>query len=184
MGPGMLLCRVSIQFFLVCETAPDRHYLDGTLYVLNELSNTVSAYTLPPLGDGTEVTHITTLSSLKPQSVASPDMLAAEILLSRGPNPLLYLSNRNEDHPEGDAITIFSPSSAETPFHYVGEVRTGLKHLRAVTFGGENDRYLVLGGLNGGGIKVFERSEDGTQLKELAHLADGIVGKPTSFLFL
>ncbi|KAG2158683.1 uncharacterized protein EDB93DRAFT_1076435 [Suillus bovinus] len=38
------------------------------------------------------------------------------------------------------------------------EVRTGLNHVQGMAFGGDEDKYLVVGGVEGGGVKVFERA--------------------------
>lgn len=152
------------------------------MYVLNELDSTLTAYTY---GDEVKETEIKTLSLLTPPAKPAEGMLGAEILYAPAsasfPEALLYASNRNEPHAEGDSIAIFSIKDG---LELVGEVRTGLKHLRAVEFGGDEDKYLVIGGLYGGGIKVFERVEGGRSLKEIAHLAEDAVPKPTSFVIV
>lgn len=142
--------------------------------------------------------EISTVPSLKSPSKVPENMLAAEILLAEAsspfPEPLLYVSNRNDTHPEGDVITIYTPADGTTQFELVGEVRTGLHHLRAVAFCGQDDKYVVVGGLSGGfklapdvkggGIKVFERVNGGRSLKEVAFLAEEEVQGPTSFVVL
>ncbi|KIO28877.1 hypothetical protein M407DRAFT_242816 [Tulasnella calospora MUT 4182] len=152
-----------------------------TVYVLNELESTMSTYPLPAAG----AKESACLSLLTPPTQPAKGMLGAEVLLTEStpafPEALIYASNRNDPHAEGDSIAIFTTADCAAGFSLVKEVRTGLNHLRAVTFGGEEDKYLVVGGLNGGGIKVFERTEGGKDLKEVAHLAAG-VDKPTSFV--
>jgi len=113
------------------------------------------------------------------------DMLAAEILIphpnSLFPTPYLYLSNRNDPSPEGDIIAIFDFVSDPGKLQLIAEVRTGLQHVRGMLFGGENEKYLVVGGVNGGGVKVFERINDGLGLKEVAK-NEGVKA-PTGFLW-
>lgn len=123
-------------------------------------------------------------------SAAKPHELSqGEILLSPTnapfPEPLIYVANREDPLPEGDTISIFTPhsSSSDEKFAFVDSVATGLNHLRGMVFGGPSDKYLIAGGQNGGGIKIFERT--GTvapYLKEVARL-DG-VQKPTGFLWI
>ena len=138
------------------------------------------------------------MPSVQPPNKVADSMLLAEILLAETspsfPEDLLYVSNRNDPHPEGDTIAIFTTEGDGTDFELVGEVRTGLHHLRAVAFGGENNKYLAVGGLSGGfqlpadvkggGIKVFERINGGRSLKEVAHLPEEEVEGPTSLVFL
>ncbi|KAJ1301831.1 hypothetical protein OPQ81_009059 [Rhizoctonia solani] len=173
---------------------------DGVLYVIEELTNTLSAYSL---SDGKHIASLSTLpypppeltvpinstSSSPTPSSAIPEgspsalpLLAAELLLVKYPEPLLFATNRNETHPEGDSITVFSPikdGKAET-FKLVNSVRSGLNHVRGAAFGGDNDKWLVVGGADKGGVKIFER--DGKELTRVASMA-GIVA-PTGFLWV
>ncbi|KAG8894301.1 hypothetical protein FRB99_001363 [Tulasnella sp. 403] len=153
---------------------------EGSLYILHELSNTLTQQTIPPLG-----------SLLAPQSISSQSIIptgasnttlgAGELLLSPKnamyPTQYLYATNRNDPDPAGDSIAIF----ALDPLRLVAQVRTGLKHIRAAAIGGANGEYLVAGGLNGGGIVVFLRTNGGQSLTELARY-NGVVS-PTSFAF-
>ena len=111
-------------------------------------------------------------------------MIAAEILIpapnSSFPTPYLYLSNRNDPSPEGDIISIVAIENPDT-LELVAEVRTGMTHVRAMQFGGPDDKYLIAGGTNGGGVKVFERVNLGKGLKEVA--SNISVKAPTAFLW-
>lgn|SRR5258708_163979 len=119
-------------------------------------------------------------------------MSSAEILIGTGtpshPSPLLYVSNRNEGWPAGDTIAIYNTHqckpSAEfgesSQFEHINTVVTGLHHLRGMAIEGKDARYIVGGGTNGGGIKVFERV--GANLREVA--STEAVEKPTSFLWV
>ncbi|KAG9035941.1 hypothetical protein FRB95_010149 [Tulasnella sp. JGI-2019a] len=165
------------------------------LYVINELASTVTHHSYPAEG---KVQEVKTLSGLKSSDQLADNMLGAALLLARAsasfPIPLIYASNRNDPHPEGDTIAIFKPKDASSGFELIGEVRMGLHHIRAVALGGEEDRYLVIGGLTGGsnlphgvrggGIKVFERVEGGRSLNEVAHLGEEHVEQPTAFIVL
>lgn len=111
-------------------------------------------------------------------------MLAAEILIptqnDQFPDPYLYVSNRNDPSPEGDTISIFS--IADDALDLISEVSTGLNHVRGMEFGGPNSEWLVVGGTKGGGVKVFQRTERGKNLKQVAH--DPSVQYPTGFAWL
>lgn len=153
------------------------------MYTLLELQSQITAHRLPPLP--AEPTVLDTVPTMKsfPGPIEELGMLAAEILIpppnSTFSTPYLYASNRNDPSPEGDVISIYSVADPEKIVP-VAEVRSGLKHLRGMVFGGPNDEYLVAGGVFGGGVKVFERVDGGKGFKELAHLD---LDAPTSFLW-
>ncbi|TCD61625.1 hypothetical protein EIP91_008149 [Steccherinum ochraceum] len=151
------------------------------LYTLLELSKEVTAHRFPALP--AEPSFLSKLPTQKtfPPPPASDEMLAAEILLptpnTAFPTPYLYLSNRNDPSPEGDIISIYSVAEN---LQAAAEVHSGLKHLRGMVFGGPQNKYLAAGGLNGGGVKVFERVDGGKGLKEVASLD---IEKPTHFIW-
>ncbi|KAG6332936.1 hypothetical protein ID866_6152 [Astraeus odoratus] len=155
-----------------------------TMYTLLELASRLSVHAFPPSDTSPPQRSLSTL----PSPLSSPrDMLAAEILLPQ-PNevfskPYIYVSNRNDPSLGGDTIAIFSLAAGETEPELVTQVRTGLKHLRGMSFGGDNDRWLVAGGAEGGGIKVFERTDGGKDLREVASLDAVLAARPTSFLW-
>ncbi|KAG1731819.1 Lactonase, 7-bladed beta-propeller-domain-containing protein [Suillus paluster] len=156
-----------------------------TLYTLLELTSKLAVHTLPPLpASPTPLTSLPTLSAPLP---IPNNMYAAEILLPEPntsfPATFIYASNRNDPNPEGDTIAIFSLAAGEGQPELVNEVRTGLNHVRAMTFGGDKDQYLVVGGVEGGGVKVFERVDGGKGLQEIAKLGAEVVGCPTGFLW-
>ena len=135
-----------------------------------------------------------------PKGLDPLKMLAAELLCPLTndlfPTPLLYVSNRNDPRPSGDIISIYTTIASETgSLKLVGELETGLSHLRGFIFFGPQDRYLIAGGANGGGVKVFERlgsvagSIPGIKMQEVAYLPasvcnDGSGLAPTGFLCL
>lgn len=111
-------------------------------------------------------------------------MLAAEILIplpnSTFPIPYIYISNRNDPSPDGDTIAIFAIQGDQLKL--VTEVRTALNHVRGIVFGGPDDKWLVAGGANGGGVKVFERIDGGKNLRQVA--VNAAVEAPTGFLWV
>ncbi|KAF9524990.1 Lactonase, 7-bladed beta-propeller-domain-containing protein [Crepidotus variabilis] len=158
-------------------------YHNGDLYTLLELSSKVVRHRFPPPPEKPKfVASKPTMSNPPPQP---NNMLAAEILLpppnASFPAPYLYLSNRNDPSPEGDIISIFSVENSEG-LELVDEIRTGLSHVRGIVFGGPDDKYLIAGGANSGGVKLFERINGGKALKEIAF--ERSIEAPTGFLWL
>ncbi|TFY58628.1 hypothetical protein EVJ58_g6304 [Rhodofomes roseus] len=116
---------------------------------------------------------------------SSASMFAAEILLpapnASYPTPYIYVSNREDPSPGNDTIAIFSTVDSDVGPKMVAEVRSGLKHLRGMVFGGPDDKWLIAGGVYGGGVKVFERVDGGKGLREVASLE---LEAPTGFLWI
>lgn len=155
----------------------------GILYTVLELTSEVTAHRLPTLPAVATFITSKTLLPNPPPLPARADMLAAEVLIPT-PNatfshPYLYASNRNDPSPEGDSIVIFSIADPEK-LEIVAEVRTGLRHLRGMQFGGPDNRWLVAGGVFGQGVKIFERIDGGKGLKQIAAVD---VEAPTGFLW-
>ncbi|PFH45230.1 hypothetical protein AMATHDRAFT_161630 [Amanita thiersii Skay4041] len=160
---------------------------DGYLYTVLELTNKVTKHRLPPLPSPPQ--FITSLSTFSDPPPAPPNtMFAAEILLpklnSSFLTPYIYVSNRNDPSPDGDCIAIFSISdnSGSDALRLVNEIHTGLKHVRGMAFGGPEDKWLAVGGVNAGGVRIFERVDGGRNLKLVAVQDD--VEAPTGFLWL
>lgn len=152
------------------------------MYTILELTNFVSAHKAPPLP--AEPTFLISTPTKRNPLPYPNEMLAAEILIptpnERFQTPYLYVSNRNDPSPEGDTISIFA--IADDTLDLISEVATGLNHVRGMTFGGVDSEWLVAGGTKGGGVKVFQRVEEGKNLKEVAH--DPTVQSPTGFAWL
>ncbi|KAF8161537.1 Lactonase, 7-bladed beta-propeller-domain-containing protein [Crassisporium funariophilum] len=156
---------------------------DGSLFTVLELSSKVVRHRYPPLPALPSFVKSTPTMS---QPLPSPnEMLAAEIIIpptnASFPTPYLYLSNRNDPSPEGDIISIFSIEEPDS-LELIAEIRTGLKHLRGMVFGGPDDKFLIAGGANGGGVKMFERINEGKALRLIAAIDS--VQAPTGFLWL
>jgi hypothetical protein len=49
-------------------------------------------------------------------------------------------------------------------------------------FGGPDDKYLIAGGVNGGGVRMFERIDGGRSLRLIA--TNDSIQSPTDFLWL
>ncbi|KAG8728056.1 hypothetical protein FRC10_005381 [Ceratobasidium sp. 414] len=124
--------------------------------------------------------------SVSPNGTSEPRPLAAELLLVTTPTPLLFVTNRNEAHPEGDSIAVFSPlksSSGKEGFEMIASTRTGLGHVRGAAFGGPDDKYLVVGGADKGGVKVYERYGARGETPKVVATMPGVVA-PTGFLWV
>jgi 6-phosphogluconolactonase (cycloisomerase 2 family) len=155
---------------------------DGILYTVLELSSELAAHTLPALPK--EPQHLGTVSTYGAGSPPNKEALAAEILFipaRAGAPPRLLVSNRNDTHEGGDTIAVFAlADKAGTPPRLIGEVRTGLKHIRGMSVDPSNN-YLVTGGLHGPGVKVFEIADEGEWLREIASVE---VASPTAFMWI
>jgi hypothetical protein len=118
---------------------------------------------------------------------------------STDPNPLIFVSNRNEPLPDGDTIAVYTsyaslpPSPDSDEFKQIASIPTGLKHVRSIALSPESKtgepagKYLVAGGAQGGGIKVFEvirESKESIKLVQVAGIPEGVVESPTAFLWV
>lgn len=170
-------------FLISPSHARDAIPTEDVLYTLNELTSTLTAHRLPPLPAAPTLLS-TTPTIRRPSAEPLGDRLSAELLLAPaigGDPSFLYASNRNDPGPAGDTLAIFSLENPEAP-ELVAEVHTGLRHLRGAAIVGEDNRWVVLGGTQGGGVKVYERVDRGRSLREIASLPG--VEQPTAFLWL
>ena len=179
----MWLYMVSIYSLIPHYTCILFYFLDGYLFTILELTNKVVRHRFPPLP--ASPTFIKSTPTMSNPPSAPTNQIAAEILIPPSntsfPIPYLYLSNRNDPSPEGDIISIFSIQDSDS-LDLIAEIRTGLKHLRGMVFGGPDDKYLIAGGINGGGVKVFERINGGRSLRLVA--INDSVQAPAAFLWL
>jgi len=168
-------------------------HAEDILYTVGELANNLLAHHLPPLPAEPKLLSATSTLQLQPGEGLG-DRGVAELLLAPALKedacdgdsgaeraPFLYATNRNDPSAEGDTVAIFSLDDRTAPA-LVAEIRTGLRHLRAAAIGGEDGRWMVLGGMLGGGVKVYERVDGGRSLKEIAALPD--IEEPAGFLWL
>lgn len=167
-------------------------FTEDKLYTLLELTNDVITHNWSSLSNSSKpvYTTISTLPDPHPEG-----MFAAEILVSKAMGvdglPHLYVSNREDTSEEGDTIAIFSlvdkengKKLRETP-ELVKQVRTGLRHVRGMGFGGADDQWLIAGGVNNGGVKIFKRVKDAKGEEDLEFVAENnSIEKPTAFVWL
>ena len=166
---------------------------EDILYTVSELTNSLIAHHLPPLPASPELLSATSTLQLQPGEGLG-DRGVAELLLAPALKedtcdgdsgaeraPFLYATNRNDPSAEGDTVAIFSLDNRAAPA-LVAEIRTGLRHLRGAAIGGEDGRWMVLGGMLGGGVKVYERVDGGRSLKEVVALPD--IEEPAGFFWL
>ena len=149
---------------------------DDLIFILHEKDNTLTAQKIPPLGS-TNTSSILSVESIVPNDkpIVPKDFAAAELLFpspsSDFTQPFLYASNRNigtSPDPRGDSIAIFTFDSNGI-LKLVNQAFTGLVNIRGMQFGGPDNRYLVASGLSqSGGVVVFERTEGGANLLEVA----------------
>ena len=165
------------------------------MYTLLELKNKVVAHHWPSkLAAPAFTASVSTLDKLPPDTLTEA-MFAAEILISKptrmGGAPHLYVSNREDSSEDGDTIAIFSlidevnGNTLRKIPELVKQVRTGLKHVRGMSFGGPDDQWLIAGGVIEGGVKVFKRitnAEGGEDLEFITENQD--IRKPTVFVWL
>jgi hypothetical protein len=171
-----------IEFFFLSTYMPmlTTIVIDGSLYTLHEKANTLTQQVLPSSLGGPQPDAVSSISIFPSDTPSSANLFAGELLIAHDPSTLIYASNREDPSAEGDAIAIFQTN----PLTKVASIRTGLKHLRGVALVGDGDAYLIAGGMNGGGIKIYERvSSDQGYLKEVASLPADVVGQPSSFIW-
>lgn len=179
--------RWAICGYVQCESGGGPRHVatcGKTLYTLLELTSQLSVHPFPPIDMSPPQKSLSTLQTPPPAPHA---MTTAEILLPETnatfSEPYIYVSNRDDPSPEGDTVAIFSLANGEAEPELVTEVRTGLKHLRGMYFGGKDNKWLIAGGTEGGGVKVFERVQGGKDLRVVASLGADVIPKPASFLW-
>ncbi|EAU86750.2 hypothetical protein CC1G_06511 [Coprinopsis cinerea okayama7 len=165
------------------------------LFVLHELSSTLTLQRIPALGTNTSdiISTLTTFPSDGPQN---PRWAAAEILIppttERFPVPYIYISNRNKGFikdPRGDSIAIFEHvglGTANEGLRLVKQVFTGLDQIRGMEFGPVEtggDEFLIAGASEGGaGVVVLRRIDGGRDLEIVARNSE--VRTRTSFVWM
>lgn len=163
--------------------------------MLHELASTLTVQRIPPEPNGT-ATIIASASIIPPDPPEGADFAAGEILIPKPtrqfPKPYIYVSNRNTgvQDPRGDAIAIFEhvlAGTREEGLKLVRHVFTGLDQPRGMEFGPEDGRggeaFLAVAGVAGdGGVKIFERTDEGRNLELVTTNLD--VPTRSTFLWL
>ncbi|THH03776.1 hypothetical protein EW145_g6014 [Phellinidium pouzarii] len=160
---------------------------DDYLYVVHELSSTLTSQHLPAAPNGTS-SLTANFSIIPPDLPSGAAMAGAEILIPTISHTFsgsfVYVSNRNTgvQDARGDAITIFK-SFPEGKLELLDYVYTGLDQIRGMQFFGEEDRYLIASGVAGdAGVLVYERTGNGGNLTLLAQNTE--VPTRTSFVWV
>jgi 6-phosphogluconolactonase (cycloisomerase 2 family) len=159
----------------------------GNLFVLHELSSTLTVQPLPASPSGSS-TITSTVNVVPPSAPSGNVWAAAEILMpptsTAFPTQYIYASNRNKGYnmdSRGDAITIIQYSGGQLSI--VGYAYTGLDQVRGMQFGGPDNRYLIAGSARGTtGVAVFERTDGGKTLTLVAKNTSSPIR--TSFVWL
>ncbi|KZV98312.1 putative isomerase YbhE [Exidia glandulosa HHB12029] len=159
-----LTSELSAHIFPPLAAAPTHIATFSTLGKTSTTSADASAPLLP-----TEVIYADRVPSVPKSSTAdeeteSPPQLAAEILIPPAlpeddGTTFVYVTNRDEPDPKGDAIAVYS---LHPDFQLVHRIHTGVRHLRGIAFSPGEGRYVAFAGQNGGGFKVWERKAGGT----------------------
>lgn len=143
---------------------------DSKAYVVNELDNTVSVYSLERAAPSVALSPIQTHSVLPEecQALNGRGMSAAEVLLSPDGRHL-YVTNRDEGHEQGDAVVHFRVANDGLELTKTSEVRTGLNHLRgAELLETQKKVYLITGSRVGKGAVVYACDSETGLLSEVA----------------
>jgi len=175
---------------------------DNKVFTLHELSSTLTIQTIP--SDPNRISRLLASVSTVPTDgvPAGAKFAAAEVLYpppltGSGNNSYIYTSNRNtgEADPRGDSIAIFQhipgddQDATQKRWHkrtndqliLVNQVFTGLQQIRGMQFS-DDGQYLVAGGVLSGGVKVFQRTDGGENLVEVASNSD--VDTRSSFVWV
>lgn len=136
---------------------------NNTLYTIHQNYNSVTQNTLPAISSGQASQLVANVTTVPPGTTSTSNMQAAELLYAESPcggsaSPLLYASNRGDPSSQGDAITVFEITPQ---LKAVAHIRTGMQQVRGMSFVGPTKQYIVAGGTNGGGVKVYERTCQG-----------------------
>lgn len=161
---------------------------DNHLFVLHELSSTLSVQPLPAAPNGTS-TATSTLSITPTDGPAGAVWAAAELLLpppsAAFPTPYVYVSNRNTATADarGDSIAIFAYDGAQGALALVAQVYTGLSQIRGMMLSGGAAEWLVAGAAAGtGGVGVWARTDGGKALELVVRNTE--VATRTSFVWV
>ncbi|KEP45857.1 lactonase, 7-bladed beta-propeller [Rhizoctonia solani 123E] len=152
-----------------------------TLYTLHEIASTLTQQNIPPLGSATQPDISASISIVPPNSTNPQSYLASELLLSpvssAFPTQYLYAMNRGDS---SDAIAIVS--IAKHTLEIVAHIRTGVNFARGVALSHGGGKYLAVAGQYSGDLAIFERTNEGVGLKEIARVSG--LTQPTSVAWL
>jgi len=160
---------------------------NNILYTLHELASTLTSQHIPILPANSSP-YISNASILPPNLPVGAAMAAAEILIpppsASFPKPYIYVSNRNTgvQDPRGDAVAIFAFDPETGILNSVNQVYTGLDQIRGMEFGGEDNKYLIAGGVAGtAGVVILERTKGGQSMKVVVR--NTVIPTATTFVW-
>lgn len=166
--------------------------IDGELYTLHELDNTLTVQQVPAAPNGTSPI-IANVNITPPNPPAGAHFAAGEILIPAPTDqfqvPYIYVSNRNTgtQDPRGDAIAIYErTTNSRDGLTLITHVYTGLDQIRGMEFGLASNggvQYLIAGGVAGtAGVVILRRTDGGRGLEVVARNTE--IPTRTSFVWL
>ncbi|KXN85626.1 hypothetical protein AN958_10963 [Leucoagaricus sp. SymC.cos] len=157
---------------------------EDRLFVLHELSSTLTVQEMPQAPNGTSVV-VSDVSIIPPDPPVGATFAAGEILLpeptEKFPEPYIYVSNRNTgvQDPRGDSIAIYqlvNKGTTDEKLELVNQVYTGLDQIRGMEFGPAGtggEEFLIAAGVAGSaGAIVLRRTEGGRNMEIVAKNLD------------
>ncbi|KZT34876.1 hypothetical protein SISSUDRAFT_1035979 [Sistotremastrum suecicum HHB10207 ss-3] len=173
------------------EISGARHLLvhEGLLYLISETRCELRVYLIAPLEPKGPYSISEPKKPLQTVKRSSTDhTLATEIVIkppakpersSRTEQTWILVSHKDDASELGDPIAIFSVCQGRCK--KVGEVRPKLKNLKGMRFS-QDGKYLVVGGSDFGGVKVFEwNGKEDEWVKEVGSLP---IENPVGFVWL
>ncbi|KAF5353940.1 hypothetical protein D9756_007155 [Leucocoprinus leucothites] len=167
---------------------------DDRLFVLHELSSTLTVQEIPAAPNGTS-TILSDVSIAPPDPPSGAAFAAGEILIPEPtenfPEPYIYTSNRNTgvQDSRGDSIAIFelvNKGTANETLQLVNQVYTGLDQIRGMEFGPSSnggEEFLIAAGVAGSaGTVVLRRTEGGRNMEIVAKNLD--IPTRTTFVWI
>ncbi|KAH8919519.1 3-carboxy-cis,cis-mucoante lactonizing enzyme [Atractiella rhizophila] len=156
-----------------------RFTADGkTAYLVTEMGNALVVYDVETINGAATKLNQRSTHSIVPPGAEGGKMGGGEILLSKD-EKTIFVSNRNEGNPSGDAIAVFSLPPSEPTFY-----RSGGQHIRGMELD-PTGKYLAVGNMNSAEVAIFEFSKGAAEeLKPTARLQfeEGI--KATAFVWV
>jgi 6-phosphogluconolactonase (cycloisomerase 2 family) len=150
---------------------------DNLAYIVNELDNTITIHDLA--GDELPIASYSVL----PSDVAIPGGIGmcASAIHATPDFRFIYITNRLESNPKGDAIVWFRIAEDGRSLQQQGKLRTGLDHPRAAEiFDCQDSLYYIVGSKTERGAVVYKIDAGSGALEEVARNMD--VLSPSGFV--
>lgn len=147
---------------------------------MNELDNTITVHDLSQISAQETLASYSILpSDVAPNSASQMNGAAISITPD---SQFIYVTNRLEANPEGDAVVGFKVLEGGKALERIGQTRTGLDHPRAAEiFVCEQDGewYYIVGSRTEKGAAVYQVNKRTGNLKEVARNTEVI--QPSGF---